>query len=169
VEGGLALAVSGDTPHSLLASLICLQALLWANKSDISYLKTSWAFDVLIHSGKPNSVDQRLCGHHEYLAARFWRFHSRSASRRRVYVASVSQYPSRSRNCGRLLIAATQSSCLNQLPKSTIVRSHGNYVCDVIIAHMISADAHTYIYIYRRGNRKVILGPAGHARSAATW
>jgi len=26
------------------------------NKSDISYPKTSWAFDVLIHSGKPNSV-----------------------------------------------------------------------------------------------------------------
>ena len=25
-------------------------------KSDISYLKTSWAFDVLIHSGKPTSV-----------------------------------------------------------------------------------------------------------------
>jgi len=30
---------------------------------------------------------------------------------------------------------------------------------------VISADAHTYvhIYIYRRGNRKVILGPAGRA------
>jgi len=26
------------------------------NKSDISYLKTSRAFDILIHSGKPNSV-----------------------------------------------------------------------------------------------------------------
>jgi len=26
------------------------------NKSDISYLKTSRTFDVLIHSGKPNSV-----------------------------------------------------------------------------------------------------------------
>ena len=26
------------------------------NKSDTSYLKTSRAFDVLIHSGKPNSV-----------------------------------------------------------------------------------------------------------------
>jgi len=25
-------------------------------KSDISYLKTSRAFDVMIHSGKPNSV-----------------------------------------------------------------------------------------------------------------
>jgi len=28
----------------------------YRNKSDISYLKTSQAFDVLIHSGKPNSV-----------------------------------------------------------------------------------------------------------------
>ena len=26
------------------------------NNSDISYLKTSRAFDVVIHSGKPNSV-----------------------------------------------------------------------------------------------------------------
>jgi len=26
------------------------------NKSDISYLKTCRAFDVLIHSGKPNAV-----------------------------------------------------------------------------------------------------------------
>jgi len=72
----------------------------------------------------------------------------RSASRCRVYVASASRYPSRIRICGRLLIAAMQSSHLNQLPKSTKVRSHGNNVRDVIIAHMISADAHTYIYIY---------------------
>jgi len=43
------------------------------------------------------------------------------------------------------------------LPKSTKVRSHGNNVRDVIIAHMISADPQ----IYRRGNGKVILGPAG--------
>jgi len=28
------------------------------------------------------------------------------------------------------------------------VRSHGNNVRDVIIAHVISADAHIYIYIY---------------------
>ena len=33
---------------------------------------------------------------------------------------------------------------------------------DVIIVHVISADAHTN----RRGNSKVILGPAGRARSA---
>ena len=48
----------------------------------------------------------------------------------------------------------------------TKVRSHGNNVCDVIIAHVISADAHTYIYIYRHGNRKVILGPAGRVLRA---
>jgi len=52
------------------------------------------------------------------------------------------------------------------LPKPTKERSHGNNVPDVIIAHVISADAHIYIYIYRRGNGKVILGPAGRARSA---
>ena len=44
----------------------------------------------------------------------------------------------------------------------TEVRSHGNNVRDVIIVHVISADAQ----IYRRGNGKVILGPAGHALRA---
>jgi len=55
----------------------------------------------------------------------------------------------------------------SKLPKPTKVRSPGNNVRDVIIAHVISAGAHTYhIHIYRRGNGKVILGPAGRARSA---
>jgi len=36
-----------------------------------------------------------------------------------------------------------------------------NNVRDVIIAHVISADAQIYIYICRRGKRKIILGPAG--------
>jgi len=40
----------GQTTESLKSSN------LWKNKSDISYLKTSQAFDVLIHSVKPNSV-----------------------------------------------------------------------------------------------------------------
>ena len=35
---------------------------------------------------------------------------------------------------------------ISKLPKSTKVRSHGNNVRDVIIAHVISADAHTCIY-----------------------
>ena len=35
-------------------------------------------------------------------------------------------------------------------------------VCDVIIAHMISADTQLQIHTYNRcGKRKVILGPAG--------
>jgi len=33
----------------------------------------------------------------------------------------------------------------SKLPKSTKVRSHGNNVCDVIIAHVISADAQLQI------------------------
>ena len=44
----------------------------------------------------------------------------------------------------------------------------GNNVRDVIIAHVISADTqyrYTEIQIYRHGNGKVILGPAGRARS----
>ena len=47
------------------------------------------------------------------------------------------------------------------MPKPTKVRSHGNNVRDIIIAHVISADAQ----IYRHRNGKVILGPAGRARS----
>jgi len=46
------------------------------------------------------------------VAAHFRHFHSQSASRR-VYIASASQYPSQIRNCARLLIVATESSCLN--------------------------------------------------------
>ena len=49
------------------------------------------------------------------------------------------------------------------MPKSTEVRSHGNNVRDIIIAHVISADTQL---IYRRGNGKVILGPAGRALCA---
>ena len=56
-------------------------------------------------------------------------------------------------------MAATQSSRLNC--RSQLVRSHGNNVHDVIIAHVISVDAQINIYTNRRGNREVILGPAG--------
>ena len=48
----------------------------------------------------------------------------------------------------------------------TKVRSHGNNVRDVIIAHVISADTQYRYIIYRRGNGKVILGPAGRALRA---
>ena len=65
-----------------------------------------------------------------------------------------SQYPSRTRNCARLLIVATQSSRL--WTKLSKVRSHGNNVRDVIIVHVISADAHTYIDTNRCRKGKVI-------------
>jgi len=58
---------------------------------------------------------------------------SRSTLSHCVYVSSASQYPSRTRNCARLLTVATQSSCLNCRTRSTQVRSHGNNVRDVII------------------------------------
>ena len=45
--------ISGSPAYSESASLGSSNVM---NKSDISYLKTSQAFDVLIHSGKPNSV-----------------------------------------------------------------------------------------------------------------
>ena len=89
--------------------------------------------------------------HHEYLAARFWHFHSRSASRRRIYVASASWYLSQTRNCARLLIVATQSSPLN-------------WACKVAWwqCNHCARDkcGHTNIYRYRCGKRKVILRPA---------
>ena len=52
------------------------------------------------------------------VAARFWRFCSRSALRRLIYIAA-SQYPSRTRNYGRLLTVATQSS-LAEVDKSKV-------------------------------------------------
>jgi len=124
--------------------------------------------NVVIHSGKPNSVGWRLCRHHEYLAARFWRFCSRSASRRHVYIASGSQYPSQSHNCGRLLIAALYAKQPSKLPKSTQVRSHGNNVHDVIIAHVISVDAHIYIYIQTQKRQSNLRTSRPRAKHAAT-
>ena len=63
-------------------------------------------------------------------------------------------------DCARLLIVATQSSHLIELPKSTKVKSHGNNVRDIIIVHVISADTQTKIYTGRHRKHKVILGPA---------
>jgi len=40
------------------------------------------------------------------------------------------------------------------LPKSTKAGLHGNNVRDVIIAHMVSADAQIYIYIYTQTDKK---------------
>jgi len=51
---------------------------------------------------------------------------------------------------------------MSKLPKSTQAKSHGNNVRDVIITHVISADAQ----INRRGKCKAILGPAGCALRA---
>jgi len=104
-------SIHGKLSNSILNSHLRCDH-IYVNKSDISFLKTSRAFDVL-ESQTLLVSDSVYYRHHEYLAARFWRFRSRSASCRRIYVASASRYPSRNRNCGRLLIAATQSSRLN--------------------------------------------------------
>ena len=72
-----------------------------------SYLKTSRVFDVLIHSSKPNS-DSVGTTSIQLLASGV-----SALGQPRVVAStlpgSASRYPSRSRNCGRLLIAATQS------------------------------------------------------------
>ena len=85
------------------------------DKSDISYLKTSPAFNVPIHSKA--LLAAILCwlasdSVASWVAARFWHFHSWPASRHHVYVASASQYPPRNRNYAGLLIVAAQSSRL---------------------------------------------------------
>ena len=61
------------------------------------------------------------------------------------------------------------SSCLHlAFPLSskstelTEVKSHGNNVCDIIIAHVKSGDR----WIDRHGKRKSILGPAGNLKKA---
>ena len=125
------------------------------NKSDISYLKTSRTFDVPIHSSQTLLISDSVGTTSSYASG------VSALGQLRIYIASASWYPSRSPNCGRLLIAATQSSRLNC--RSRVAWRHGNNVRDVIIAHVISVDAHTYIHIYRRRNCKVILGPAGRA------
>jgi len=83
------------------------------NKSDISYQKPARPLMFWSTQASQILLVSDSCRHHEYLAARFWRFRSQSASHHCVYIASTSRYPSRSCNCGRLLIAATQSSHLN--------------------------------------------------------
>ena len=77
----------------------------------------------------------------------------------RVYVASASQYPSRTCNCARLLIVATQSSllkCWSQLKQALVKWQqctwHNHCTCDKCGC--------TNIDIYRRRKRTVILGPA---------
>ena len=63
--------------------------------------------------------------------------------RHRIYVASVSWYLSQTHNFARLLIVATQISHLN-CPSQ--LKLHGNNVCDIIIAHKISAGVQIYLY-----------------------
>jgi len=101
--------------------------------SDISYLKTSLTFE---HSNplksSPGSHSQSVSGSvgTMQVSVQFWWFHSRSASHRHIYVASVSWTPS-------LCYTITQTSH----PKSTKVKSHGSSVSYVIIAHVVSGDA----------------------------
>ena len=90
------------------------------------------------------------------------RFHSRSASHRLVYAASASQYPSLTRNCGRLLTVATQSS-LAEVDSSKVTWQQctwRNYcACDK--CRCTKTDT------YRHKN---ILGPAAaHFVRAAAW
>jgi len=113
------------------------------NKSDISCLKTSWAFDIPIHSRV--LLVAILCSlvtlWASRVAAHFWCFCSRSA---RIIASMLPLL---------LSIHLKLTKQLSQLPMMTKVRSHGNYVCDVIIAHMIRRTN-------RHGSSKVILGPA---------
>ena len=88
----------------------------YKNKSDISYLKTSQAYAVLIHSSNPNSVGQRLCRHHEYLAACFWHFHSRDRSASTLPLLLD------------IHLEVVTVAIYAKQPKTTKVRSHGNNV-----------------------------------------
>ena len=62
------------------------------------------------------------------------------------------------RNCARLLIVATP--VLKAAVKSTKVMSHGSNIRDLIIAHVISANAQISKQLTWR-----TLGRAGHAQS----
>jgi len=62
-----------------------------------------------------------------------------SLSCRHVYIASASQYPSRTCSCARLLIVPTKAAV--QIAE---VRLHNNNACDIIVAMRISGDAQIY-------------------------
>ena len=130
----------------VLVQSICVdsadtQYMITQNKSDISSLKTSRTFDAPIHSRA--LLAAILCWlttlYVPRVAARFWCFRSRSASRHHIYVASASRYPSQTRNCARLLTVVPKSNRIAEVNWSAKARSHGNNVCDVIFAHVITA------------------------------
>lgn len=79
-------------------------------------------------------------------------FCSQSASR--LHVRCLNSSGSRTHNCARLFVVATPV-----LKASIKVKSHGNSICEVIISHMISAEAQTNKHMWKH---KAILGPAGH-------
>ena len=131
---------------------------LIAHTSTPSDIKTSLIFRIwkpagLRHSdpfkSSPGSCSQLLSSSVEsQVSAQCWHFNSQSASRIRVYVASVSWYLSQTHNFARLLIVATQSSHLN-CPSQ--LKLHGNNVCDIIIAaHMISAEVTDLLYTVQK-------------------
>ena len=66
---------------------------------------------------------------------------------------------SQTRNCARLLIIAV-TPVHKAGVKLTEVKSHGNNVCDVIIAHVISANKQTN---KQKWKCKAILGPVNPA------
>ena len=80
------------------------------NKSDISYLKTSRSFDVLIHSSQTLLVSDTVGTTSSCSLLAFLLSVSLVSSRIRCLCFSV---PSRSRNCGRL---ATHSSYTTEQP-----------------------------------------------------
>jgi len=113
-KGGIAAAMTQQWSVRSVPSRSSGRLWLWrvfSNKSDISYLRKSQPG---LRRSDPLRQAKlcwlRLCRHHKYLATRFWCFRSQSASHCCVYIASSSQYPSRSRNSGRLHIAAMQAA-----------------------------------------------------------
>ena len=118
----------------------------WNSKSKqvwYSYLKTSWAFDIPIHSRALlaailcwlNSDSVGITTSCSLLTSPL-SVSLKSSSLRCLCFLVSNSYSS------RLLTIATQSSCLNCWSRLTQVRSHGygNNVRDIIIAHVISVD-----------------------------
>jgi len=112
------------------------------NKSDISYLKTSRAFDVLIHSSQTLLVSNSVGTTSSRSLQAFPLSVSLASSRLHCLCFSVSISKSWLWQTTHCSYTTEQQS---KLPKSAEVRSHGNNVRDVIIAHVISADAQIYI------------------------
>ena len=129
------------------------------NMSDISNKKAGWAFE---HSDpfkySPGSHSQLVSCFVGIMSSCsllvFLLLVSLASSCLRCLCSLISQ----TCNCAWLVVIPVLKAAI----RSTKVKSHRNNLCDVIIAHVISADVQTNKQTNRHRKHKTILRPARH-------